>query len=213
VPKESVIFGIAGVFFGVLVGWIIGSQQAVPVRQTPAPAAEAQSPQAQSRTAPPFDESRAAALKATADSNPKDVATRVELGNLYFDHDRFSEAVRWYEDALVLDPRNADVSTDLGIAYYYMNQPDAALKQFDRSLAIDARHTKTLLNIGIVRAFGKQDLEGAVRAWEKVIEIAPSSTEAATARQALAGVRSAHPEAGSGGGTPPAPSRVQDKPE
>ena len=205
------IFGIAGVFFGVLVGWIIGSQQTVPIRQTPAASSEAQSPQAQSRTAPPLDESRAAALKSTADNNPKDAAVRVELGNLYFDHDRFAEAVRWYEDALALEPKNADVSTDLGIAYYYMNQPDAALKQFERSLAIDSQHRKTLLNIGIVRAFGKQDLEGAVRAWERVIEIAPSSTEAATARQALAGVRSAHPEAG-GGSSPPAP-RPQDKPE
>lgn len=206
------IFGIAGVFFGVLVGWIIGSQQAVPVRQTPAPSVEAQSPQAQSRTAPPLDESRATALKTKADSNPKDSATRVELGNLYFDHDRFSDAARWYEEALALDPRDADVSTDLGIAYYYMNQPDAALKQFARSLEIDPRHTKTLLNVGIVRAFGKQDLEGAVRAWERVIEIAPSSPEAATARQALAGVRNAHPEAGTGGSSQ-GTARPQDKPE
>ncbi len=205
------IFGIAGVFFGVLVGWIIGSQQTAPVRQAAAASTEAQSPQAQARTTPPLDESRAAALKSKADSNPRDAATRVELGNLYFDHDRFSDAIRWYQDALTLDPKNADVSTDLGIAYYYMNQPDAALKQFERSLAIDARHTKTLLNIGIVRAFGKQDLEGAVRAWERVIEIAPSSSEAATARQALAGLRSAHPD--TSGGSSPGASRPQDKPK
>jgi cytochrome c-type biogenesis protein CcmH/NrfG len=211
VPKESVIFGIAGVFFGVLLGWIIGSQQAVTARPAPAASTEAQSPQAQSRTAPPLDESRAAALKATADSKPKDAATRVELGNLYFDHDRFSDAVRWYREALALEPKNTDVSTDLGIAYYYMNQPDAALKQFDHSLNIDPRHTKTHLNIGIVRAFGKQDLEGAVRAWERVIEIAPSSSDAATARQALAGVRSAHPD--TGGAAAQGTQSPQDKPE
>jgi cytochrome c-type biogenesis protein CcmH/NrfG len=210
VPKESVIFGIAGVFFGVLIGWIIGTQQAGPARQ-PAPAAtEAQSPQAQSRTAPPLDESRAAALKEKADRNPKDAPIRVELGNLYFDHDRFSDAVRWYQEALALEPKNADVSTDLGIAYYYMNQPDVALKQFESSLTMDPRHTKTLLNIGIVRAFGKQDLEGAARAWQRVIEIAPTSPEAATARQALEGLRSAHPD--TGGGAQAAP-RPEDKPE
>ena len=66
-----------------------------------------------------------------------------------------------------------NASTDLGIAYYYMNQPDRALQQFERSLAIDPKHTKTLLNIGIVRAFGKQDLEGAAKAWQQVIDIAP----------------------------------------
>jgi tetratricopeptide (TPR) repeat protein len=88
------------------------------------------------------------------------------------------------------------VSTDLGIAYYYSNQPDRALEQFDRSLAIDPKHSKTLLNIGVVRAFGKQDLEGAAKAWERVLEVAPNSEEATRARQGLEGIRSAHPEAG-----------------
>jgi cytochrome c-type biogenesis protein CcmH/NrfG len=75
-----------------------------------------------------------------------------------------------------------------------MNQPDRALAQFDRSLAIDANHTKTLLNVGIVRAFGKQDLQGAATAWQKVIDVAPSSQEAGMARQALQSLRSAHPD-------------------
>jgi tetratricopeptide (TPR) repeat protein len=83
-----------------------------------------------------------------------------------------------------------------------MNQPDRALQQFDRSLGIDPKHTKTLLNIGIVRAFGKQDLEGAAKAWQEVIDIAPSSQEAAMARQALQGLRSAHPQGGAS--SPPA---------
>ena len=86
---------------------------------------------------------------------------RLELGNLYFDAERFEDAARWYEQALAIEPRNVNASTDLGISYYYMNQPDRALQQFDRSLAIDPRHTKTLLNVGIVRAFGKDDLAGS----------------------------------------------------
>jgi hypothetical protein len=75
-----------------------------------------------------------------------------------------------------------------------MNQPDRALSQFDRSLAIEPAHAKTLLNIGIVRAFGKQDLQGAADVWQKVVAAAPSSEEARAARQALDGLRSAHPD-------------------
>ena len=194
-PRESVIFGIAGVFFGILVGWIIGSQQAVPARQVPAVSADAQrTPSQQTRTPPPLDEGRVARLKAVAEKSPGSAAPRVELANLYFDHERFAEAARLYEEALKLEPRSVSVSTDLGIAYYYMNRHDAALAQFDRSLTIEPGHTKTLLNIGIVRAFGKQDLDGAAKAWERVIELAPSSPEAGTARQALASLRSAHPD-------------------
>jgi cytochrome c-type biogenesis protein CcmH/NrfG len=191
VPKESVVFGIAGVFFGLLVGWTIGSQQGRPPAAPSAQAAPAATPP---QTAAPFDESRANALRATIEKDPRNVEVRVQLGDLYFDSERFAEASKQYEDALAINPGHVNASTDLGIAYYYMNQPDRALAQFDRSLAIDANHTKTLLNIGIVRAFGKQDLQGAATAWQKVIDIAPSSQEAGMARQALQSLRSAHPD-------------------
>ncbi len=163
-PRESVVFGLAGVFFGILVGWIVGSQQGAAPRPASAAVAERAAPSGQSSAAP-LDESRAATLAQAAERDPRDVRVRLELGNLYFDAERFEDAVRWYEQALAIEPRNVSASTDLGIAYYYMNQPDRALQQFDRSLAIDPRHTKTLLNLGIVRAFGKDDLEGATQAW------------------------------------------------
>ena len=187
--KESLIFGLAGIFFGLLVGWIIGSHYDGSPRRGPTQAA---APAAQA--APPLDESRAATLRATAERNPADADTRVQLGNLYFDAERFDEAARWYEDALKVEPRNVDASTDLGISYYYMNQPDRALAQFDKSLTIDPQHSKTLLNVGIVRAFGKQDLDGAAKAWQRVLEVAPDSAEARAARQALDSLRSAHPD-------------------
>jgi tetratricopeptide (TPR) repeat protein len=204
VPRESVIFGIAGVFFGILVGWMLGSQQASTTGTVPATTsagAPAAPGSGQAQTAAPLDEARAATLRAAAEKDRSDAATRVQLGNLYFDAERFPEATKWYEDALTADPKNVDASTDLGIAYYYMNQADRALAQFDRSLAIDPKHTKTLLNIGIVRAFGKQDLEGAAKVWQQVVEIAPGSQEARMAQQALQGLRSAHPASP---GAPPA---------
>ena len=198
--KESVIFGIAGVFFGLLAGWMIGAQQPRD-GAAPPPAAPAAAQTAPAQRAAPFDDARAAALRASIEKNANDAQSRVQLGDLYFDAERFDEAAKWYEDALRVDPRNVNASTDLGIAYYYMNQADRALEQFARSLAIDAKHTKTILNVGIVRAFGKQDLEGAAKAWREVIELAPESPEARMARQALDGLRSAHPGTS---GAPPA---------
>ena len=202
VHKESLVMGLAGVLLGLLAGWIIGSQQTGVPPSTPVPAVqEAQAPAAQRPASPALDENRVAQLKAEADSDPRNVAPRIQLGNLYFDSERFEDAARWYTDALAIDPRQVSVSTDLGIAYYYSNQPDKALEQFDKSLAIDPTHSKTLLNIGVVRAFGKQDLEGAAQAWERVLQVAPNSEEAARARQGLEGIRAAHPDAA--GGTAP----------
>lgn len=205
--------GVAGVFFGVLVGWIIGSQQGSG-RPAPQPAAASAGSQtsgsgANAQAAPPLDESRASAMKTTAQQNPSDAVTRVQLGNMYFDAGRFQEAADWYEAALKIHPKDVNASTDLGIAYYYMNQPDRALAQFEQSLAIDPAHAKTLLNVGIVRAFAKQDLKGAAEVWQKVLVVAPSSEEARAARQALDGLRSAHPDLG----IPPASGEARPKGE
>ena len=134
------------------------------------------------RPPPPFDESRASDARGDDAKNRSDAESRVQLGNLYFDAERFADATKWYEEALKIDPKDVNASTDLGIAYYYMNQPDRALAQFERSLAIDPKHTKTLLNIGIVRAFGKQDLEGAAKAWQQVLDVAPVVAGSGVAR-------------------------------
>ena len=199
--RESIVMGVAGVMLGLLVGWILGSQAGGPAPGAAAPPAQAASAPGQAQQpAPPLDEKRAAELRADALKNATSPVPRVQLGNLYFDAEQYVESARWYEEALKLDPNDPNVSTDLGIAYYYQNQPDRALQQFDRSLQIDPNHSKTLLNVGVVRAWGKQDLDGAAKAWEKVIEVAPNSEEAKRAKQGLEGIRSAHPEAGKGRG-------------
>jgi cytochrome c-type biogenesis protein CcmH/NrfG len=194
--KDSILFGVAGVFFGLLVGWIIGSQQSTggPRAREAAPAQMAGSGE---KPPPPLDERRVADLQTAAERSPADAASRVELANLYFDSERFADAIRWYEDALRIDPRNPNASTDLGITYYYTNQVDRALAQFDKSLDVDPTHTKTLLNMGFVRAYGKQDLDGAAKAWQRVVEIAPATPEGQRAKQALEALRSAHPTDGS----------------
>jgi tetratricopeptide (TPR) repeat protein len=197
------------VFFGILVGWIIGSQQAGVPRATPAsPTAPTATSGQSSSAAAPLDEGRVASLSKDAARDPKDVRVRLELGNLFFDAERFEDAARWYEQALAIEPRNVSASTDLGIAYYYLNQPDRALQQFDRSLAIDPKHTKTLLNLGIVRAFAKDDLQGAAQAWQQVVDTAPDSPEGKRAKQALESLRNAHPnlQGGAGGAKPPGSS-------
>lgn len=198
--RESIVFAVAGMFFGLLAGWLIAAQYAA-TRPAPAASATPAAAPADAATArtpvrqpPPLDEAAVARLEEQAGREPRNPEPRISLGNLYFDAERYADAARWYEAALALDPRNADVSTDLGVSYYYLNQPDRALQQFERSLAIDPRHTKTMLNVGIVRAFGKQDLEGATRAWEQVVALAPASPEGQAARRALEAVKAAHPD-------------------
>jgi tetratricopeptide (TPR) repeat protein len=216
--KESVALGVAGVLFGFLAGWIIGAQQGqgtTPVAARAPQAAASGAPAggqggAPGNQEPPrLDQAKVDALRQRATDNPKDAGVRAELGNLYFDAERYPEAITWYEASLALDAKNVDVSTDLGVSYYYSQDADRALAQFERSLQIDPKHTKTMLNIGVVRAFGKQDLAGATRIWQQVAEMAPGSAEGQAAKRMIEAVRSAHPDTGAPGapssGNRPAP--------
>ena len=197
--SDAVAFGIAGILFGLIAGWIIGAQQsagrppaAAPIAQAPA------SSGAPATRAAVLDETQVTALKTVAERETTNATPRAQLGNLYFDAERYDEAIKWYSEALKLSPKDVNVSTDLGVCYYYVNQPDKALEQFDRSLKLDPAHAKTLLNMGIVKAFGKQDLDGAARAWQEVIRNAPDSPEGQAAKRALETLQSAHPSTPAG---------------
>jgi tetratricopeptide (TPR) repeat protein len=194
---ESIAYGIAGVAFGLIAGWIIGTEQAQQTSRAPAPAqaTAAPAPNASSTRAAVLDDTKVTALKSVADRQPSNAQPRIDLANLYFDAERYDDAIAWYVAALKLAPDNVDVHTDLGVCYYYTNHADEALEQFDRSLKLNPKHAKTLLNLGIVRAFGKQDLDGATRAWQQVIDIDPNSPEGQAAKRALDTLRSAHPAA------------------
>jgi cytochrome c-type biogenesis protein CcmH/NrfG len=197
--SESIAFGVAGVFFGLIAGWVIGTQQAglrpaMPAAQTAAAPAAATS---SAPAATPLDENKAQTLRSQAEREPANPQPRVQLGNMYFDAEKYDEAIKWYAEALKLTPNDVNLSTDLGVSYYYTNQPDKALQQFEHSLSLDPKHAKTLLNVGVVKAFGKQDLEGAAQAWQQVLDLAPNSPEGQAAKRALDGMRSAHPAGGS----------------
>jgi tetratricopeptide (TPR) repeat protein len=209
--KESLALGVAGVLFGFLAGWIIGAQQGRPPA-APAAVAAAQPAEGAPAAAPGqapeparLDQGRIDELRKRAADNPRDAKVRAEIGNAYFDGERYPEAITWYEASLGLEPRNVEVSTDLGVSYYYANQADRALAQFERSLQISPKHTKTMLNIGVVRAFGKQDLDGAARIWQQVVDIAPESAEGKAARRMIDAVRQAHPDTGVPAGAPSTP--------
>jgi cytochrome c-type biogenesis protein CcmH/NrfG len=198
---DSIVFAIAGICFGVILGWVIGVQQAggrfvAPAASAPAPAAGTPAGQQQ---APPLDEARVQSLMTVIKNDPKNAGAAVQLCNTYFDAERYAEAIKWYEESLRIDPSNPDASTDLGVSFYYTGQTDRALQQFSHSLTLNPKHTKTLLNQGIVLAFGKQDLAGAQAAWKQVVELAPGSPEAQAAQRALEGITAA-----GHGATPPA---------
>lgn len=209
--RDNFVFLISGVFFGLLVGWMLGSQQGgkfVPAAATAAPAPGAMTgnatgaqQQATAPAPPPVNEQQVATLTKAANADPKNVEARTALGNLYFDSERFDLAIPWYEAAFKLTPKDANLSTDLGVSYLYTDKVDMAIAQFEKSIEADPKHLKTWLNIGIAKAMAKNppDLKGGEAAWQKVIDIAPGSEEAKKAQQGIDALKGGNHGKGSGG--------------
>jgi tetratricopeptide (TPR) repeat protein len=198
--KESLAFAVSGTLFGFLVGWMVGSQA---TRQLPPAASapvQASTQQQQAPQAPALDSQRAADLERQANAQPANATVRLELANLYHDAERFEQAIPWYEGVMKLTPNDVDASTDLAVCYFYTNQTERAITQVDHSLKVDPKHLKSILNRGIFLAFGRNDLDGAKKAWEQVIALAPGSQEAIRAQQGIDGITSAHGGSGRGRG-------------
>jgi tetratricopeptide (TPR) repeat protein len=199
---ESVVYAVSGALFGLIVGWIIGGEQAqlLPRTRAVSQQAEAAPPEAApapgTETAAPapavLDETKVRALENVVDKDPKNALARAQLGDLYYDAGKYPEAIKWYQESFTLNPKDVNVSTDLGVSYYYNKENDRAIDQLQKSLQIDPTHAKTLLNLGVVKAFGKRDLKGATEAWQKLVEVAPQTPEGQQAKQALDSLSSAH---------------------
>lgn|SRR5579862_141357 len=114
-----------------------------------------------------------APLLATLKDNPNDFDTIVKVANLYYDGQQYSDAIQYYEHALRLQPKNADLLTDFGTAIWYTGDADKAISEFQTALKYQPGRASTLFNLGIVRWQGKMDPKGAVQAWEELLQKNP----------------------------------------
>lgn len=188
----TAVTGVAGILFGVIVGYIIGAGQAGTSLQI-AGGTTAQSPGGAAPAAQATAVVTDAELQAYRDilaRDPKNAKAATDLANRLYDAGRYAEAIPYYQQAHALDPKNTNVSTDLGTALYYAGRPDEALAQLELSLKADPKHAQTLFNIGIVKRDGKKDGKGAIEAWRRLLEIDPNYPEAARVRSLIAETKS-----------------------
>ena len=116
---------------------------------------------------------KAAPLLEKLKSDQKNPQLENQIGLIYENAHQFKVAAGYFEKSLRHDPKNIAVRADYASCLYYTGDVDGALAQLDRSLGYDPKHAGTLMNIGIIRWKGKNDVNGTVAVWEKVLQYHP----------------------------------------
>jgi tetratricopeptide (TPR) repeat protein len=178
----AVVSGVAGMLFGIIVGYLLATQ---PGASQFSSAAEAAAPAPPAAATPVVNESELQAYKDILKADPKNTRVATDLANRLYDGGRYSEAIPYYQQAFANDPKNVSLSTDLATSLFYAGRSDEALLQFDKSLAIDPTHAQTLFNLGVVKSRSKGDYAGAVKVWEKLLASNPGYADAEKLRRMI----------------------------
>jgi cytochrome c-type biogenesis protein CcmH/NrfG len=197
--RDMIIGIVIGLLAGLFVGYQVGSSGA----SRPAPAAAmpgmppgmpAGAPQGMPPPgiggAPnPEIQQQIATLQSVVARDPKNHEAWVQLGNDYFDSRQPQKAIEAYGRALELKPNDANVLTDQGVMYREIGQFDKAVANFTKASKADPSHVQSLFNLGVVYANDLKQPQKATEAWNKVIQIAPSSPQAQQAKQGIADLK------------------------
>ncbi|WP_320040067.1 tetratricopeptide repeat protein [uncultured Desulfobacter sp.] len=114
-------------------------------------------------------------LQSFLKENPDNAQAWIELGNAFFDIDRFKDAINAYEKSLSIQPDHPHVLTDLGVMYRRNNEPEKALDAFSRAVAVQPDFETAWFNKGIVYMHDLNDIPKAVEAWEQLVKVNPTA--------------------------------------
>jgi len=157
------LLALAVGFFGGVVFAVFKSDSKAPVPSAPV----------QMGTPAPAGSDRIATLERETQANPGNANAWIELGNAYFDSNQFEASISAYRKSLELNPNNPNVWTDMGVMYRRSEKPQEAIKAFDQAIAADPKHEVSRMNKGIVLLHDLNDFNGAIEAWEGLLEVNP----------------------------------------
>jgi Tfp pilus assembly protein PilF len=190
---QTYVMAAVCLVIGVLVGYLVrGSAhpaaQAPPAEMQQATSAPAPAMQ-QATSVPPgmgqrpmptlddmkrMTDKQAEPLLAKLKTDPKNVDLLNKIALTYKAGHQFKEAIAYFQKSLDVDPKNVTIRTVMASCMYYTGDVDGALAELNKSLTYDPKHAGTLMNIGIIKWHGKNDINGAVAAWQTLLKLNPN---------------------------------------
>lgn len=115
---------------------------------------------------------------------PKQVKVLVNLGVALDNIGRADDAQGYYKQALAIAPSDSLAACRLATSYYAQGKHSLAMDQLRALIAKQPRSYCAYFTMGV--AFADAGLyRDAIRMWKKVVEIAPNSPEAQSAKESI----------------------------
>jgi len=118
-------------------------------------------------------------------SDPNDITTAVQLGNLHFDKGDAPRAVLYYQHALSLDEGQPDVRTDMGTMYWENGNVSLAELAFRKVIDNFPEFGNAYLNLGLLLVRAKNQIQEGRDLWQELINKFPTHSAVPRARQLL----------------------------
>jgi len=145
-------------------------------------------------TGVPVDQAKVAALTTKSSANPKDTASLLALGDIYFAAADYKNASAFEQRVLVVDPKNKVALLAVGAAQFNLGNSAEAKKQWLIAAGLYPKSAEVHYDLGFLY-FSQTPPEQAnmTAEWNKVIAIDPNS---AIAKSVATHLRSSTPSPG-----------------
>ena len=117
-------------------------------------------------------------LKEMVKEEPKNLAAWLKLGNIYFDHNKYREAIEAYSQYLSIKPDDPDVRTNMGIMLRGLGDFDGAIEELRKAAQSHPNHANSRFHLGVVLLQEKKDVKGGIKAWEDYLRVEPRGERA-----------------------------------
>ncbi len=116
----------------------------------------------------------ARAIGAQSDSRPATNAedAAIEKARIFMAEKKYEEAIRNFQEALKINPKNAVALNMIGIAYLNLNNYEQAKKYFERSSRADKKYPSAVNNLGMVY-YHQKNYKRAIREYQRAVLVDP----------------------------------------
>lgn len=89
----------------------------------------------------------------------------------------YQQAIAAYQAVLKRDPQNVEAITHLGVILSIAGHDGNALEAFDKAIALDPAYAHAYWDKARILYEVKQDMRGAIQAWEKFVALIPTGED------------------------------------